>query len=353
MLDLTIGIVGATGLVGQTAIDILQDDFFSSYKAKKVKLYASQNSEGKSIRFKSSQVQVETLNLDSMLECDVILFAVDAKISSEFIPRLAEKNILCIDKSSAFREKNHVPLVVPEVNEELLTQENLIHFPVVSSPNCCVIPLTMVLKSLEKEFGLKRAIVSTYQSVSGAGKPGLDILTEETKQFFSVQDLTCKESDVFPKSIAFNVFPFVSSLDEHGNTDEENKIMGETKKILDKPKFPISVTSVRVPTFVGHAESVTVELESKANIDKVTEVISNFAGIEVSEQGDFITPREAHGKDFVFVSRIRTSNAFENGVSFWIVCDNLRKGAALNALQIIEKCVQNGVLKNLIQKRLI
>lgn len=345
MLDLTIGIVGATGLTGQTAIDILEDDIFSSYKASKLKLYASQNSVGKSVRFKSSQIAVENPNMDSMLECDAILFATDASISAEFIPKLAEKGILCIDKSSAFRTKNQVPLVVPEVNGSLLTQERLSAFSVVSSPNCCVIPLVIVLKALESQFGLKRAIVSTYQSVSGAGKPGIEVLTEESKQFFVAQDLTCKKSDVFPKSIAFNVMPFVASLDSHGDTDEEIKIIGETRKILDTPQFPISVTSVRVPTFVGHAESVTVELSSHADIDSVTKVLSRFSGIQVSAKDSFATPREAHGQDNVFVSRIRRSEAFENGVSLWIVCDNLRKGAALNALQIIDLCAKNGVLK--------
>lgn len=343
MRELTIGIVGATGLTGQTAIDILQDDIFPSYQAKKIKLYASQNSAGKSVRFKSTQIAIETPNLESLSECDVVLFATDASISAEFIPQLAEKNILCIDKSSAFRTNKHVSLVVPEVNGHLLDPKKLKSFPVVSSPNCCVIPLVMVLQALDKEFGVKRAIVSTYQSVSGAGKPGIDVLTEETKQFFSNADLSCSESQVFPKSIAFNVFPFVSGVDSEGNTDEEIKIMEETKKILDRLDFPISVTSVRVPTFVGHAESVTVELESQAPIDKVAKAISKFPGIEVSKRGSFVTPREAHGKDEVFVSRIRTSNAFENGVSFWIVADNLRKGAALNALQIVEKCVQHGV----------
>jgi len=352
MLELTFGIVGATGLTGQTAIDILQDDFFSLYQAKKIKLYASSASAGKTIRFKSKHVTIETLELDSLLECDVVLFACEAALSEKWIPKLAQKNILCIDKSSAFRANDRVSLVVPEVNGDLLDAKAFADFPIVSSPNCCVIPLTMVLSALKKNFGLHRAIVSTYQSVSGAGKPGIDVLTQESKEFFNKQDLVCEKSDVFPKSIAFNVFPFVSSIDVNGHTDEESKIVSETQKILDHADFPISVTSVRVPTFVGHAQSVTVELESKANLAKVTESLSRVPGVVVSKKDSFVTPREAHGQDSVFVSRIRATGAFENALSFWIVADNLRKGAALNALQIVEKCVQNGVLKNLIQKRI-
>ncbi len=292
-----------------------------------------------------------------MLECNVILFATDAVISNEFIPKLAEQGILCVDKSSAFRAHPTVPLVVPEVNGNLLSAEKLSHFPVVASPNCCTIPLVMVLKPLLKEqFGLIRAIISTYQSVSGAGKPAVEVLTDESKNFFISHDLTCGKSEIFPKSIAFNVMPYVASILENGDTDEELKIISETRKILSTPTLPLAATSVRVPTFVGHGESVTLELSSKVTVSQIKDTLSRFPGIcvidekssaneELKQYGTFMTPREAHGKNEVFVSRIRNTDVFQNGISLWIVCDNLRKGAALNAIQIINTCALNGAIK--------
>lgn len=360
MLELTIGIVGATGVVGQTALDLLADEF-SGFKVTKLKLYASRSSAGKIIAFRNSKVTVEEPNLQSMLECHAILFATDASISNEFIPKLAEHGILCVDKSSAFRAHPSVPLVVPEVNGNLLTKEKLSHFPVVASPNCCTIPLVMVLKPLQEKFGLQRAIISTYQSVSGAGKPAIEVLTDEAKNFFINHDLTCGKSDIFPKSIAFNVMPFVAGILENGDTDEELKIIAETRKILNSPSLPLAATSVRVPTFVGHGESVTLEFSTKVTAIQIKETLSQFSGIcvideksalneELSNYGTFVTPREAHGKDEVFVSRVRTTEVFPNGISLWIVCDNLRKGAALNAIQIINQCALNGTIKSISSK---
>ncbi|KAB8033181.1 aspartate-semialdehyde dehydrogenase [Fluviispira multicolorata] len=358
MLELTIGIVGATGVVGQTAFDILADDF-SGFKVKKLKMYASRSSAGKVFNFRNSKVTIEEINLESLQECDAILFATDAAISQEYIPKLAEKGILCIDKSSAFRSHSAVPLVVPEVNADQLAYEKIAKFPVIASPNCCTIPLVMVLKALDEKFSLIRAIVSTYQSVSGAGKPAVEVLTEETKNFFVNQDLTCGKSDIFPKSIAFNVMPYVAGLLENGDTDEESKIISETRKILANPKLLLAATSVRVPTFVGHGESVTLEFKNKVTAAQVKETLSQFSGISVIDEKSkfeeddyelFVTPREAHGKDDVFVSRVRKTEVFENGIALWIVSDNLRKGAALNAIQIINFCALNGTILSLKRK---
>ena len=347
----TLGIVGATGVVGQTLIDIIEgnDKIFD-----KVKLYASKSSAGKIVSLNGQKIILEEMNLNSLLQCNAVVFASDASVSLEYIPKLAEQGILCVDKSSAFRAKENVPLVVPEVNGKVLKESQLKKHPIVASPNCCTIPLVMVLKALDDEFLVKKTIVSTYQSVSGAGKPGADVLTEETKHFFNSQDLSCQKSSLFPKSIAFNVMPFVASILDNGDTDEEFKIMFETKKVLNKPNFAIAATSVRVPTFVGHAESVTLELGNSFDVDKVIEILSKFPGLRVVDEKNrelpylsqeeqeensfenFVTPREAHGRDEVFVSRIRKCNVFENGLSLWIVSDNLRKGAALNAWQIVQ-----------------
>ncbi|APJ04122.1 aspartate-semialdehyde dehydrogenase [Silvanigrella aquatica] len=360
MLELTIGIVGATGVVGQTALDLLADEF-TDFKVKKLKLYASRASAGKMVTFCNSKITIEEPNLPSMLECNAILFATEASISTEFIPKLAEHGVLCIDKSSAFRAHPSVPLVVPEVNGHLLNPNELKKFPVVASPNCCTIPLVMVLKPLQDKFGLERVILSTYQSVSGAGKPAIDVLTEETKNFFVNQDLTCGKSEIFPKSIAFNVMPYVAGILDNGDTDEESKIISESRKILNSPKLPLAATSVRVPTFVGHGESVTLELSSKVTASQIKETLSEFPGIQIIDEksakdedlgtyGLFVTPRETHGKDDVFVSRIRNTDVFQNGISLWIVSDNLRKGAALNAIQVINSCAANGTLKALSSK---
>ena len=348
-----IAIVGATGAVGQTLLEMMEQ---SDTQFEQIKLFASKSSAGKVVPFRDQKIAIEEINLNSLLECSTAIFATDSSISEKYIPLLAEKGILCVDKSSAFRMNVKVPLVVPEVNGELLTTQEFRTYPVVASPNCCTIPLVMVLKALDDKWKVKKTIVSTYQSVSGAGKPGVDILTEESKQFFLTHDLTNQKSTLFPKSIAFNVMPFVSSILENGDTDEESKIMMETKKILNNQNLAMAATSVRVPTFVGHGESVTIQLEKNFDIEEAITALSKFPGIRVVDEKifsknlysdiddedanlieNFVTPREAHGRDEVFVSRLRKCEVFENGLSLWIVSDNLRKGAALNAWQIVQK----------------
>jgi aspartate-semialdehyde dehydrogenase len=246
------------------------------------------------------------------------------------------------------------------VNGKLLSSTALKKRPLVANPNCCTTPLVMVLDLLRREFGLKRVIVSTYQSVSGAGKPGLEVLEEEARQFFTAQDLSVKPSRAFPKSIAFNVMPFVAKILPNGDTDEEQKIIFETRKILDMAELPVEATSVRVPTFVGHAESVTVETDKPVDLAKLESLIASSKGmmcvpnlnpgsVSANPESDdapdiafFPTPRESQGRDEVLVGRLRTAKVFAHGVSLWLVSDNLRKGAALNALQVVEACAKDG-----------
>jgi aspartate-semialdehyde dehydrogenase len=356
MKQLTLGIVGATGVVGQTALDILGD---SSLKlpVKNVRAFASPASVGKRLSWGDHSVVVEATEAESLAQCDAVLFASESDISKRFIPALVERGILCVDKSSAFRDDPAVPLVVPEVNGALLDTNLMRKKPLVANPNCCTTPLVMVLDVIRKNFGLKRVIVSTYQSVSGAGKPGLEVLEEESRQFFQAQDLSVKASRAFPKSIAFNVMPFVAKILPNGDTDEESKIIFETRKILGMPDLPVEATSVRVPTFVGHAESVTVETERPVDVSLLEKLIASSEGISLvpnenpvaagsSEDGPeisfFPTPREIQGRDEVLVGRLRTAKVFANGVSLWLVSDNLRKGAALNALQVVEACAGKG-----------
>jgi aspartate-semialdehyde dehydrogenase len=351
-MKLVIGIVGATGAAGQTALDLLAGEF-PNFELKQVKAYASRASAGKKVYCGRQQITVEELKLESLSTCDALLFATEAEVSERWIPKCAELGIFCVDKSSAFRMKS--PLIVPEINPEKL--QDCLQFPVAATPNCCATPLAMVIAALDKAFGVDAVVVSTYQSVSGSGKPGMDVLREETLEFFSAEDLSSRKSSVYPKSIAFNVFPYVSKILDDGNTEEESKIIMETQKILNRPNLLMSATSVRVPTFVGHAESVTLSLSKQAEISNVKSVVSKFPGVVlVAELGDneeildFPTPREVTGKDFVYVGRVRKAEAMKNGVSLWLACDNLRKGAALNALQIVDACVAQGVLSE-IQKK--
>lgn len=358
-IPVTIGVVGATGIVGQTALDVLLDNF-EGFKPSKVRVFASKSSAGKRIPFGTGELTVEETNLANLSGCDVVFFASDASIALEFIPSLAERGVLCIDKSSAYRENPAVPLVVPEVNAHTLDKNKLLQFPVVANPNCCATPLVLLLKPLYEKFGLERVIVSTYQSVSGAGKAGIDVLREECQEFFRSEDLSNKASSVFPKSIAFNVMPFVAKILPSGDTDEEAKIISETRRLLDLPTLRVAATSVRVPTFVGHAEAVTIEFSKKTSVEELQAALASFPGVRVvketggQDEDDvtlFPTPREIHGKDEMFVGRIRRAQVFDNGFSFWIACDNLRKGAALNAIQILDTCARNGVLEALMANK--
>lgn len=359
MKGMTIGVVGATGVVGQTALDLL-DDGSIQVPIAEIKAFASQASVGKRLSFGRRSVVVQATELEALSQCDAVLFASEAEVSKRFIPALVEKGVVCVDKSSAFREDPDVPLVVPEVNGNLLRTDAVRARPLIANPNCCTTPLVMVLDVIRKKYGLKRVIVSTYQSVSGAGKPGLEVLEEESRTFFSAQDLSVKSSRAFPKSIAFNVMPFVASIKPDGSTDEEQKIIFETRKILAMPELPVEATSVRVPTFVGHAESVTLETEQPVALDTLAQLFAESKGISYVPQLDpsafpadtdddairgFPTPRECQGQNDVFVGRLRTAKVFAHGVSLWLVSDNLRKGAALNGLQVVETCWNERLLK--------
>lgn len=377
-LDLVIGVVGATGAVGQTALDILGHADFEGFRVKRLRVFASKASTGKRLAWGTQSVTVEETTPEALLGCDAVLFATEASLSREYIPMLAEAGVLCVDKSSAFRDDPRVSLVVPEVNPDMLSPERLVASPIVANPNCCATPLVVALKPLADAFGLERVIVSTYQSVSGTGKPGLDVLGEETRRFLQSEDLSCRASSVYPKSIAFNVMPFVAKVLPSGDTDEEAKIVFETRKILGLATLPVSATSVRVPTFVGHAEAVTVQLSRPASLEKVRRLLASSPGLrfvdefanavdvpahmrsdaeetEEDDDGDdvtfFPTPRDVHGKDAVYVGRVREAAVFENGFALWIAADNLRKGAALNAIQIIDACSRNGTLVALRARR--
>ena len=350
MQSLIIGVVGATGAAGQTALDIIAHQEFPSFKVKRVKAYASKSSAGKKLNLGEDTVVCEELSVDSIKECDALIFATESNISKEWIPKAAELGIVCIDKSSAYRQDPKTTLLVPEVNSDSINKDEFKKWPIIASPNCCSTPITVSLKPLIEKYGVERVVVSTYQSVSGSGQAGIEVLTKEAQRFFELEDLKqAPQSSTYPKAIAFNAMPFVGSIDDDGHTDEEEKIVAEIRKILGRPDFPVSATSVRIPVFVGHSFAVTVELSKEANREDLEEAMKTGEGIVYpheteTDRNAFTTPRECHGKSEVFVSRVRRAESFKNGWSYWACSDNLRKGAALNALQILDKCVSLGLV---------
>ncbi|MFN3483089.1 MAG: aspartate-semialdehyde dehydrogenase, partial [Rhabdaerophilum calidifontis] len=269
------------------------------------------------------------------------LMSAGGEVSKEWSPRIGAQGCVVIDNSSAWRYDSDVPLIVPEVNAEAVrgfTKKNII-----ANPNCSTAQLVVALKPLHDRFGIRRVVVSTYQSVSGAGKEGMDELFDQTKAIYSAKDVTTKK---FPKRIAFNLIPHIDVFMEDGFTKEEWKMMAETKKILD-PKIRLTATCVRVPVFIGHSEAVNIECEKPITADEAREVLRQAPGVLVidkREPGGYITPHEAAGEDATYISRIREDMTVENGLAFWCVSDNLRKGAALNAVQIAECLINRGLI---------
>jgi aspartate-semialdehyde dehydrogenase len=273
---------------------------------------------------------------------DICLMSAGGDVSKEWSPKIAAQGAVVIDNSSAWRTDPDVPLVVPEVNADAVRgypKKNII-----ANPNCSTAQLVVALKPLHDAATIRRVVVSTYQSVSGAGKEGMDELDRQTKSIYSLQEMEQKK---FPKRIAFNLIPQIDVFMEDGFTKEEWKMMVETKKILD-PKIKLTATCVRVPVFIGHSESVNVEFERPITADEAREVLRAAPGVVVvdkREPGGYVTPHEAAGEDATYVSRIREDFTVENGLAFWCVSDNLRKGAALNAVQIAESLVNRGLLQ--------
>lgn len=327
----SLALVGATGLVGGEFIDLLNE-----YKIKipKIKLLASGDSAGESLVIGGVEHRVEELDHDSFDGIEVAFFSTPQSVTKKYVPHAVDAGTLVIDDSSCFRMEPAVALVVPEVNGHVLRkfQGNII-----SVPNCTTTPLVLCLKPLQENFGIKRVVVSTYQSVSGAGREAYDELSEQTIGLLNAKEV---ESKVFPHRIAFNCLPQIGNVLENGNTEEEEKIIRESRKILDLPNLKVSSTSVRVPTFFGHGLSVNVELEKEfGKVEEIRELFDRFSGLKVIDQADkhiYPTNVEACGANETFVGRVRRDHSVKSGLNFWIVSDNLRKGAALNGLQILE-----------------
>lgn len=331
-----VAVVGATGNVGREMLAILAERRFP---AREVVAVASKHSKGKQVSFGEEEIlTVQALDDFDFSDVDIALFSPGANISKIHAPRAADVGCVVIDNTSYFRMQEGIPLVVPEVNGHVL--KDFRHTHIIANPNCSTAQMVVALKPLHDAAKIRRIVVSTYQSVSGAGKEGMDELFNQTKALFMHEH---KDPQKFTKRIAFNVIPHIDIFMEDGSTKEEWKMVQETKKILDK-NIQVTATCVRVPVFVGHSEAVNVEFEKPISVEEARELLEDFPGVVLIDEkrdGGYTTPIECVGEDGVFISRLRVDPTVKNGLSFWCVSDNLRKGAALNAVQIAEELIKN------------
>ena len=334
-MGVNVAVVGVTGAVGTEMLRVLER---RDFPIDELRPLASSRSAGKSVLFRGKEVQVQELTTDSFEGMNIGLFSAGGSISREFVPSAVESNCIVVDNTSAFRMDEDVPLVVPEVNANRIAEHN----GVIANPNCSTIQLVLVLKPIHDAVKIKRVVVSTYQAVSGAGYSALVELKKETEHILSEKSEGFNRT-IFPHQIAFNALPQLPQSDaflENGYTDEEMKMINETKKILEDSSFRITTTTVRVPVFRGHSESVNIETEIPFSADQARDLLSKAEGIVVLDDPSkqlYPLATDAVGKDDTFVGRIREDSSVENGLNMWVVSDNLLKGAALNAVQIAEK----------------
>jgi aspartate-semialdehyde dehydrogenase len=333
-----IAVVGATGNVGREMLSILDE---RGFPADEVAALASRRSQGTEVAFGDRTLKVQALESFDFSGTDICLMSAGGEISKQWSPRIGQQGCVVIDNSSAWRYDADVPLVVPEVNADAV--KGFTRKYIVANPNCSTAQLVVALKPLHDHATIKRVVVATYQSVSGAGKEGMDELFQQSRAVFVSDPVEAKK---FTKRIAFNVIPHIDVFMEDGSTKEEWKVMAETKKILD-PKIKVTCTAVRVPVFIGHSEAVNIEFERPITADEARSILREAPGclvIDKPENGGYVTPHEAAGEDATYISRIREDITVENGLNLWVVADNLRKGAALNAVQIAELLVNRGLL---------
>ena len=329
-----IAVVGATGAVGAQMIECLEE---RDFPVGKIKYLASSRSAGEILEFKGKPVIVEELTHDSFEGVDIALFSAGGDRSKEFCPSAARAGAVCIDNSSAWRMDPDVPLVVPEVNHHAIAL-----YPkkgIIANPNCSTIQLVVALKPLHDYAGIKRIVVSTYQAVSGTGKKAIDELHKQVVELLNGRPA---ESSVYPHRIAFNCLPQIDSFEPNGYTREEMKLVNETRKILEAD-IRVTATAVRVPVFYGHSESVNIETGKKITVAKARELLANAPGCELvddPENNEYPMPIDAAGQDLTFVGRLREDESIENGLNLWVVADNIRKGAATNAVQIAEILIE-------------
>jgi len=335
-----VAVIGATGNVGRELLNILAE---REFPLDEVYAIASRRSMGVEVSYGDKTLKCHDLENFDFSKCDLALMSAGGTISKKWSPKIASTGCVVIDNSSAWRYDIDVPLVIPEVNPDAVehyTKKNII-----ANPNCSTAQLLVALKPLHDAATIKRVVISTYQAVSGAGKDAMDELFNQTKGIYMNEPPNAAK---FPKQIAFNVIPHCDDFMEDGYTREEWKLLAETKKILD-PKIKVTATCVRVPVFVGHSESVNIEFEKSITVDQVREILREAPGVLVvdkREDGGYVTPVECVGDFATFISRIREDSTIENGINLWVVSDNLRKGAALNTVQIAETLINRGLLQS-------
>ena len=340
----TIAVVGATGAVGREMLNVLAD---RKFPVDEVYAVASRRSKGREVSFGEKKLKCHDLETFDFTKCDFALLSAGGAVSKEYAPKIGASGCLAIDNSSAWRYDIDVPLIVPEVNGHVLEayMAKADRKNIVANPNCSTAQLVLALKPLHEESGIRRVVVSTYQSASGAGQAGMDELWQQTKgKYVPGQEL---EAETFTKEIAFNVIPHIDVFMEDGTTKEEWKMMAETKKILD-PKIKLTATCVRVPVFVGHSEAVNIEFERPMTVAAARSILREAPGIllvDKREDGGYVTPVECAGEYATYVSRVREDATVENGLVMWVVSDNLLKGAALNSVQIAEAIVAQGLMQ--------
>ena len=330
-----VAVVGATGAVGNEMVATLEQ---RNFPVDKLKLLASTRSAGSRLEFKGKSHTVEVLNENSFAGVDIGLFSAGGSVSEEFAPLAGKAGCVVIDNTSAFRMDPEVPLVVPEVNAHAIAQyakKNII-----ANPNCSTIQMVVVLKPIHDVARIKRVVVSTYQAVSGTGKRAIKELETQVLAIYNQQEI---KKEVYPHQIAFNCLPHIDVFFDNGYTKEEIKMVNETKKIMEDNSIGVTATTVRVPVFYGHSESVNIETEKKLNAGEVRKILSKAPGVVVVDNPkkfEYPLAIYAAGKDETFVGRIREDESIPNGINMWIVADNIRKGAAFNAVQIAEILIQ-------------
>ena len=330
-----VAVAGATGAVGNEMLQILEEQEFP---VASLKLLASSRSAGKTLDFRGESLHVEELRDDSFEGVDIALFSAGAAASRQFAPAAAESGCVVIDNSSGWRMDPEVPLVVPEVNPHAVADYR--NKGIIANPNCSTIQMVVVLKPIYDAAGIERVVVSTYQAVSGTGKNAMEELTEQTRNLLTFQEVT---PEVYPHRIAFNCFPHIGSFLENGYTEEEMKMVHETHKIMEDPNIRVSATTVRIPVFYGHSEAVNIQTERKLSAKDARVLLFQAPGVRVMDNPDeriYPMPSEAAGINDTLVGRIREDISIENGLDLWIVADNIRKGAALNTVQIAELLIK-------------
>lgn len=326
-----IAIVGASGAVGQEMMEILEQ---RNFPVNELRLLASERSAGKELDFKGSKIKIQKLDENSFEDIDIALFSAGGSRSKEFAPIATQAGAIVVDNSSAFRMSEGVPLVVPEINPEAVAGYQ--KKGIVANPNCTTAVTVMALKPLHDLGNIKRVIASSYQAVSGAGAQGIEELRNQTRAWANSEEI---KPEAFPHQIAFNLLPHIDSFTDNGYTKEEMKLHNETRKILGDNEISLTATTVRVPVFRAHSVSVNIETEKKITVEEAREAINNFPGVRVldnPEELKYPMPIDVAGTDDCIVGRIREDYTVANGLSFWVVGDQLRKGAALNAVQIAE-----------------